>query len=102
MKIVPETRNDLQDILNNILPPKEWDEEGQLWHQCVSTKPATRLDVVNLQEQLDIGLQQSQVIFTDIVLVFFKPFSRQEKLELIPIEGNSSYNVMTRSFDKKR
>lgn len=70
VKIVPETRNDLQDILNNILPPKEWEEDGQLWHQCVSTKPATRLDVINLQEQLDIGLQQSQVIPTNFILDF--------------------------------
>merc|ERR1712039_289301 len=39
-----------EDILNSILPPREWTEEGQLWVQYVSSTPATRLDVINLQE----------------------------------------------------
>ncbi len=55
-----------EDILNSILPPKwvptsahvhltpneqnrEWEESGQLWVQRVSSTPATRLDVINLQ-----------------------------------------------------
>lgn len=32
-----------------------------MWRQQVSTNPATRLEVVNLQEQLDMRLQQRQV-----------------------------------------
>lgn len=32
-----------------------------MWRQNVSTTPATRLDVINLQEQLDMRLQQQQV-----------------------------------------
>ena len=47
-----------EDILNSILPPREWTEDGQLWVQYVSSTPATRLDVINLQEQLDHKLQQ--------------------------------------------
>lgn len=38
-----------EEILNSILPPREWTEGGQLWVQSVSSTPATRLDVVNLQ-----------------------------------------------------
>lgn len=38
-----------EEILNSILPPREWSEENQLWKQCVSSTPATRLDVMNLQ-----------------------------------------------------
>eukprot|EP00164_Ancoracysta_twista_P002050 GFYU01002701.1.p1 GENE.GFYU01002701.1~~GFYU01002701.1.p1 ORF type:complete len:247 (+),score=91.94 GFYU01002701.1:113-853(+) len=49
-----------EDILNSILPPREWNEDGQLWVQYVSSTPATRLDVINLQEQLDQRLQQRQ------------------------------------------
>lgn len=41
----------------------EWNEDGQLWVQYVSTTPATRLDVINLQEELDRKLQQRQVQF---------------------------------------
>ena len=28
---------------------REWTEDGQLWIQYVSSTPATRLDVINLQ-----------------------------------------------------
>merc|ERR1711998_43915 len=49
-----------------ILPPREWTEDGQLWVQYVSSTPATRLDVINLQEQLDQRLQQRQARETGI------------------------------------
>lgn len=55
-----------EDILNSILPPREWTEDGQLWVQYVSSTPATRLDVINLQEQLDRKLQQRQARETGI------------------------------------
>eukprot|EP00729_Bicosta_minor_P003689 gene3689-3346_t len=55
-----------EDILNSILPPREWSETGQLWVQSVSSTPATRLDVVNLQELLDTKLQQRQARETGI------------------------------------
>eukprot|EP00043_Microstomoeca_roanoka_P012502 m.121042 g.121042 ORF g.121042 m.121042 type:complete len:267 (-) comp15515_c0_seq1:372-1172(-) len=55
-----------EDILNAILPPREYTEKGQLWVQQVSASPATRLDVINLQEQLDAKLQQRQARETGI------------------------------------
>lgn len=55
-----------EDILNSILPPREWTDEGQLWVQYVSSNPATRLDVINLQELLDQRLQQRQARETGI------------------------------------
>ena len=55
-----------EDILNSILPPREWTDNGQLWVQYVSSTPATRLDVINLQEQLDQKLQQRQARETGI------------------------------------
>lgn len=55
-----------EDILNSILPPREWTEDGQLWIQYVSSTPATRLDVINLQEQLDHQLQSRQARETGI------------------------------------
>ena len=45
---------------------REWTEDGQLWVQYVSSTPATRLDVVNLQEQLDQQLQSRQARETGI------------------------------------
>jgi dynein light intermediate chain len=59
---VPQT----EDILNSILPPREFEEDGQKWIQFVSSTPATRLEVINLQEHLDIKLQQRQARETGI------------------------------------
>ena len=47
-----------EDYLNSILPPKEFSDAGQLWIQYVSPNPATRLDVINLQDELDKKLQE--------------------------------------------
>lgn len=42
-----------EDYLNSILPPREFSDNGQLWVQYVSPTPATRLDVIALQDELD-------------------------------------------------
>ncbi|XP_075378401.1 axonemal dynein light intermediate polypeptide 1 [Mycteria americana] len=55
-----------QEILNAILPPREWEEENQRWVQEVSSAPGTRLEVIQLQEQLDLRLQQRQARETGI------------------------------------
>ncbi|KXS09398.1 hypothetical protein M427DRAFT_117355 [Gonapodya prolifera JEL478] len=60
------TPNQTEDVLNSILPPRSWEEQGQLWVQKVSSTPATRLDVINLQEQLDQMLQKRQARETGI------------------------------------
>lgn len=55
-----------EDILNRILPPREWTHDGQLWVQYVASTPATRLDVITLQESLDQQLQHRQARETGI------------------------------------
>lgn len=55
-----------EDLLNSILPPREFTISGQLWIQYVSSTPATRVDVVNLKNDLDGKLQQRQAIETGI------------------------------------
>lgn len=65
-KKVERETTQTEDILNSILPPREWTEDGQLWIQYVSSTPATRLDVINLQEQLDHQLQSRQARETGI------------------------------------
>ena len=47
-----------EDFLNSILPPWEYTDNGMLWVQYVSPDPATRVDVINLQEELDNKLVQ--------------------------------------------
>lgn len=47
-----------EDYLNSILPPNEYEKNGQLWLQYVSPIPATRQDVAILQSELDKKLQE--------------------------------------------
>ncbi len=58
------TRN--EDYLNSILPPREYTENGQLWVRYVSPTPATRVNVINLQDKLDKRLQARQARETGI------------------------------------
>ncbi|NXN99040.1 IDLC protein, partial [Rhinopomastus cyanomelas] len=62
----PEGSKQLQELLNAILPPRQWKDETRLWVQEVSSAPSTRFDVVHLQEQLDLRLQQRQARETGI------------------------------------
>ena len=63
-KVGGSTRN--EDYLNSILPPREFTEQGQLWVRYVSPTPATRVDVINLQDELDKKLQSRQARETGI------------------------------------
>ena len=42
-----------EDILNDLLPPREWVEQGKHFVQQVSHEPASRIDVARLREMLD-------------------------------------------------
>lgn len=51
----------IEDILGEILPPKEFvKDNGQLWVQTVLSTPATKIEVVQLREELDKRLKQRQ------------------------------------------
>ncbi|XP_040900969.1 axonemal dynein light intermediate polypeptide 1 [Toxotes jaculatrix] len=60
------TKQENEEILNAILPPREWTEGNQLWVQSVSSAPCTRTDVMHLEELLDTKLQQRQARDTGI------------------------------------
>jgi len=55
-----------EEILNQIIPPHEWSQEGSTWVQKASSAPATRLDVITLQDQLDTKLKERQARETGI------------------------------------
>ncbi|XP_054869568.1 axonemal dynein light intermediate polypeptide 1 isoform X1 [Amphiprion ocellaris] len=55
-----------EEVLNIILPPREWTEGSQHWVQQVSSAPCTRTDVIHLEERLDTKLQQRQARETGI------------------------------------
>ncbi|CAM9118790.1 unnamed protein product [Chrysoparadoxa australica] len=59
----------LVDMVNSMLPPREWVEETGAWMQYVSKDPASRTDVINLQERLDKKLVERQARESGICLV---------------------------------
>eukprot|EP01086_Lenisia_limosa_P013778 TRINITY_DN4327_c0_g1_i1.p1 TRINITY_DN4327_c0_g1~~TRINITY_DN4327_c0_g1_i1.p1 ORF type:complete len:226 (-),score=59.60 TRINITY_DN4327_c0_g1_i1:30-707(-) len=56
----PQQISQTEAILNSVLPPRKWTEDGLSWEERVSPTPATRLEVINLQEQLDTRLAARQ------------------------------------------
>ncbi|EAY18263.1 hypothetical protein TVAG_253750 [Trichomonas vaginalis G3] len=65
-KIPGETQELTRDVLNKILPPREFKSNGQDLIQYVSTTPSTRSDVIKLQQQLDAELQKQKARETGI------------------------------------
>jgi len=61
-----ESKPSTEDVLHALLPPREWIEEGKHYSQYVSFGPATRLDVIQLQEVLDHRLMERQARETGI------------------------------------
>lgn len=49
-----EKTSQLDDMLNSMLPPREWTEESGTWMQYVSKEPATRLAVIMLQVKREL------------------------------------------------
>nr|XP_057911344.1 axonemal dynein light intermediate polypeptide 1-like isoform X2 [Doryrhamphus excisus] len=55
-----------EDIVTYMFPPRKWMEGNQEWLQRVCTSPSTRVDVVNLEEELDRKLSQLRAMETGI------------------------------------
>ena len=53
-----DTKPSSEDILNAILPPREWTEDGKHMIQYVSHGAASRVDVARLREMLDQKLME--------------------------------------------
>ena len=70
-----DTKNS-DDILNAILPPREWSETGKHYIQYVSHQGATRVDVARLREMLDQKLMERQARESGICPVREELFSQ--------------------------
>jgi len=51
-------QHNCRDVLNSILPPKEWEMDGKIFLQQISIQPATNRDVKNLVEKFDTYLKE--------------------------------------------
>lgn len=57
----------IEDLLDAIVPPRSYaKDDGSLFVQRIASEPATKTDVVRLQESLDQLLQQRQARETGI------------------------------------
>ena len=71
-----DTKPSSEDILNAILPPREWVETGKHYIQYVSHQPASRVDVARLREMLDQKLMERQARESGICPVREELFSQ--------------------------
>jgi len=60
LKPLTTQRPSTEDILNSILPPREWIEVGKKYTQYVSHVDSSRVDVARLRELLDTKLMERQ------------------------------------------
>ena len=71
-----ESKPSQESILNAILPPREWVENGKQYVQYVSHQQASRVDVARLREQLDQKLMERQARESGICPVREELFSQ--------------------------
>lgn len=71
-----ENKPSQDNILNAILPPREWVENGKHYIQYVSHQQATRVDVARLREMLDQKLMERQARESGICPVREELFSQ--------------------------
>jgi len=71
-----ESRPNQENILNAILPPREWIEMGKHYIQYVSHQQASRVDVARLREMLDQKLMERQARESGICPVREELFSQ--------------------------
>ena len=59
-------QSEVEDVLDALLPKREWTENSGTWMQHVSREPASRDDIMLLQEELDDSLFNKQARDTGI------------------------------------
>ncbi|OHT06578.1 hypothetical protein TRFO_25311 [Tritrichomonas foetus] len=93
-----------RDVLNSILPPREFVEDGQDYIQYVSTQPATRTEVVKLQHQLDQMLQQRKARETGICPVRSELYGQcfDEIIRQVTIDCSARGLLLVRVRDELR
>mmetsp|Transcript_2750 Transcript_2750/g.3792 ORF Transcript_2750/g.3792 Transcript_2750/m.3792 type:complete len:234 (+) Transcript_2750:22-723(+) len=94
----------LEDMINSMLPPREWVEDSGTWAQYVSKEPASRLDVIALQEQLDKKLSERKARETGICPVREELYSQclDELIRHVTLDGPERGLLLMRTRDEIR
>ncbi|KAK4319420.1 hypothetical protein Pmani_009638 [Petrolisthes manimaculis] len=58
-----------EKIIDVLIPPCEWVDEGQTWIQRVSREPPSRTGVIQLWEQLDLKIKEQQARQTGLCAI---------------------------------
>ena len=91
-----------RDVLNSILPPRDFTEGDQDFVQYVSTTAATRLDVIKLQQELDEMLEERKARATGICPVRSELYSQcfDEIIRQVTIDCSARGLLLVRVRDE--
>ena len=94
----------LEEMVNAMLPPREWTQESGTWMQYVSKRTATRMDVIQLQEHLDKRLLELQAREAGICAVREDLYSQSfdELIRQITLDGPERGLLLLRTRDEIR
>ena len=92
------------DILNSILPPREWTDDGSLWVQYVSSTPATRTELVALTAELDQRLADRRARDTGVCPIREELYSQcfDELIRQVTIHCSERGLLLVRVRDELR
>ena len=93
-----------RDVLNSIFPPKEFDEDGVHYQQCVSTAPSSKQDVVKLKNDLETLLITQKARPKGVCSIRSNLYSQcfDEVIRQVTIESNARGRLLTRIRDHYR
>jgi len=94
----------LEDMVNSMLPPRQWVEDSGTWIQYASKEPASRLDVISLQEQLDKKLNERKARETGICPVREELYGQclDELIRHVTLDGPERGLLLMRTRDEIR
>jgi dynein light intermediate chain len=94
----------LEEMVNSMLPPREWTQTSGTWMSYVSKKAATRMDVISLQEDLDKRLLDRQARDAGICPVREDLYSQcyDELIRQITLDGPERGLLLLRVRDEIR
>ncbi len=94
----------LDEMVNAMLPPREWMEDSGVWVQYVSKEPASRLDVISLQEQLDKRLNERKARESGICPVREELYKQcfDELIRHVTLDGPERGLLLMRVKDEMR
>lgn len=94
----------LDDMINAMIPPREWVEDSGVWMQYVSKEPATRMDVISLQERLDRKLAERKARETGICPVREELYAQcfEELIRQVALDGAERGLILMRTKDEIR